>query len=207
MSTATQNKTGSPPVGASPAIKPPPTFGKDQNLDLPSPIPHLHERHLGPVNEVADLSELDDTAFEELSFQMEVEASRRAPESRGAELFEVMAHTKRRLVDERIKVASEAIRLLTGAITSFADREDHKAKVIQDQRPTVNHARERVEMTTKVKSWKFVHGKYTVWSELGEEARCGVIIKRRWNDRTQMTAGDFTELLEKLAWHFSLAER
>jgi hypothetical protein len=156
------------------------------------------------------MEDLDDTQFENLQEQLAHEAFVRSPEHRGDMMFQELMHEKDLLTRKQVHNAKDAVRLISGAITTFADHKDSRAKIRQDDGPVINHARERVEMTTTVRSLRFVRGRYTVWVSIAEDeddARCGVVIKRRWRDPIHITAEEFPTVLEKLAWHFSLAGR
>lgn len=197
-STTSPATTGKVPVSEIP------TFAKDSRLDVREKPPLLDAR---PLPEIRDM---DDVQFNDLSEQLRHEAFERAPETRGDRLFQQLFQEKDMLVRQQVRNAKEAVRLISGALTAFVDRKDDKAKIRQDDGPVINHARERVEMVTIVRSLRFVRGKYVVWvsiDEDDEDARCGVILRRRWRDPIHITGNAFPELLEKLAWHFSLAGR
>lgn len=183
-----------------------PTFTKDSEM----PLSYSEKPPLLDAKLPQQMEELDDTQFENLQEQLAHEAFVRSPEHRGDMMFQELMHEKDLLTRKQVHNAKDAVRLISGAITTFADHKDPRAKIRQDDGPVINHARERVEMTTTVRSLRFVRGRYTVWVSIAEDeddARCGVVIKRRWRDPIHITADEFPTVLEKLAWHFSLAGR
>jgi hypothetical protein len=191
----------------------PPAHPKDNDFD-----PDARPGEDNPPRDSADPSapsplggsvrELDDIQLEALAQRVEAEVLRRSPEERGAVAFaEVYAAAD---IDVRRRVASarDAVRFISAGLTTFVDRRDRKADVRQDGKPTVNHARERVEMTTTVRRGVFA-GTYTAWAEVCPGGRFGV------NRRTgvfrpafsQFSGGSVTVAMEALAGHLSLIER
>lgn len=187
-----------------------PTPTKDRDFDPREKAPLLDSRPPSAKILPTQIEALDDTQFANLSEQLAHEALMRSPEHRGDTMFQQLIREKDDLVRQQVRNAKDAVRLISGAVTSFIDRKDPRAKVRQDEGPVINHSRERVEMTTVVRSLRFVRGSYTVWVSIAEDdddARCGIVIKRRWRDPIHITSETFEPLLEKLAWHFSLAGR
>lgn len=212
MSTTKQTPTVNPAAGKAQPVSEIPTPTKDSGLPLSysekAPLLDPHPIAMTPLP--THVEDLDDTQFDNLQEQLAYEAFKRSPEHRGDMMFQQLMHEKDQLTREQVHNAKDAVRLISGAITTFVDRKDPRAKIRQDDGPVINHARERVEMTTKVRSLRFVRGYYTVWvsiAEDDEDARCGVVIKRRWRDPIHITSDTFEPVLEKLAWHFSLAGR
>jgi hypothetical protein len=152
--------------------------------------------------------ELDDIQLEALRGRVEEELLRRTPEERGAVAFAEVYTAADLDVRRRVSKAREAVRFVTAGLTTFVDRRDRKADIRQDGEPVVNHARERVEMTTRVRRGVFA-GTYTVWAEVCPGGRFGV------NRRTgffrpafdQFSGGSVTVAMEEMAYHLSLIER
>jgi hypothetical protein len=152
--------------------------------------------------------ELDDIQLDALRGRVEEELLRRSPEERGAVAFAKVYAAADLDVRRRVASARAAVRFISAGLTSFVDRRDRKADVRQDGKPTVNHARERVEMTTTVRRGVFA-GRYTAWAEVCPGGRFGV------NRRTgffrpafnQFSGGSVTVAMEALAGHLSLLER
>lgn len=208
MSTTKQTTSDRPATAGT--VKPgveTPTFTKDNEM----PLSYSEKAPLIDAKPLPkQMEDLDDTQFESLREQLDHEAFIRSPEHRGNMMFQQLMHEKDQLTRKQVHNAKDAVRLISGAITTFVDHKDARAKIRQDDGPVINHARERVEMTTTVRSLRFVRGRYTVWVSLSEDdddARCGIVIKRRWRDPIHLSSDTFEPLLEKLAWHFSLAGR
>lgn len=204
MSTTTTTPTGSAKAGAHNV-----TGTIPKHADDALRIPVRETAPLADTRPLPRVEELDDAQFEMLKTQVEIEASERSPESRGERMFLAALDEKEELAQRLVANAKEALVIISAAITTYADRIDSRVKIVQDYEPLVNHARERVEMTTKVRSLRFVRGTYIVWVSLSDDAdaTCGIVLRRRWKDPVYMTASGFPELLDKLAWHFSLASR
>lgn len=154
------------------------------------------------------LRDLDDIQLEALAQRVEEEVLRRSPEERGAVAFAEVYAAADLDVRRRVASARAAVQFISAGLTSFVDRRDRKADVRQDGKPTVNHARERVEMTTTVRRGVFA-GRYTAWAEVCPGGRFGV------NRRTgffrpafkQCSGGSVTVAMEEMAYHLSLIER
>jgi len=191
----------------------PPVHPKDNDFD-----PDERPGEDNPPRDSADPStpsplggsvrELDDIQLEALRERFEAEVLRRSPEERGAAAFAEVYAAADLDVRRRVSNARAAVQFISAGLTSFVDRRDRKADVRQDGKPTVNHARERVEMTTTVRRGVFA-GRYTAWAEVCPGGRFGV------NRRTgffrpafnQFSGGSVTVAMEALADHLSLLER
>ena len=134
----------------------------------------------------------------------------RSPEACGASSFEKIMKDEDDVVRCELGIAETAVRFVTGAIVDLMDRHAEEDEVAQDILRLIP-GRERIELTTKVGGTHPLRGVYTVWAELPEAGRYGVTIRPRhwWHGRytTIITAASTTELLAKMARHFSLELR
>lgn len=132
----------------------------------------------------------------------------RSTELSGAKLFGEVYEKQKEILRRQMKVASEATRLITGALTGHVGKTDPQSSITQDIAPTLDLYTQQMEMTTKVRSRnKRVRGLYTVWSEVdtSDSARCGVTIRRRkFRKPIRLSADNYNELLDKLARQFGL---
>lgn len=153
--------------------------------------------------------ELDDIQLEALAQRVEEEVLRRTPEERGAAAFAVAFATADQIMRKHVADCRVAVRSITAGLTSHVDKRDRKADIRQSGEPVVNHARERVEMTTVVKRGVFA-GAYIVWAEVCPDGRYGVTLRtgRSWRPTMKQFTGSSTESVrEALAGHLSLIER